>query len=115
MGQMQDFSLQGKIYLGENVNGKPRNLKWVGDQSSLNISIETQFEERKENFSGQRYTSVRLKQGSAINPEREPASGTFRCQGHILSAAASRRSCRIAIRHIPPLHHRVRQIQGHTA
>ena len=69
MGQMQDFSLQGKIYLGENVNGKPRNLKWVGDQSSLNISIETQFEERKENFSGQRNTSVRLKQGSAINPE----------------------------------------------
>ena len=69
MGQMQDFSLQGKIYLGENVNGKPRNLKWVGDQSSLNISIETQFEERKENFSGQRNTSVRLKQGSAINAE----------------------------------------------
>lgn len=69
MGQMQDFSLQGKIYLGDNVNGKPRNLKWVGDQSSLNISIEAQFEERKENYSGQRNTSVRLKQGSAVNPE----------------------------------------------
>ncbi|MBP8005347.1 MAG: hypothetical protein KAZ18_00365 [Acinetobacter sp.] len=69
MGQMQDFSFQGKIYLGENVNGKPRNLKWVGDQTSLNLSIETQFEERKENYSGQRNTSVRLKQGAAVNPE----------------------------------------------
>ncbi len=66
---MQDFSFQGKIYLGESINGRPRNLQWVGDQSSLNLSIETQFEERKENYSGQRTTSVRLKQGSAVNPE----------------------------------------------
>lgn len=69
MGQMQDFSFQGPIYLGENVNGKPKNLKWVGDQTSLTIAVEAQFEERTENYSGDRNTSVRLKQSTAVNPE----------------------------------------------
>lgn len=69
MGQMQDFSFQGEIYLGENDNGKPRNLKWVGDQSSLNLAVEASFEERKENFSGDRATSVKLKQSSSVKPE----------------------------------------------
>lgn len=66
---MKDFSFQGKIYLGENVNGQPRNLKWVGDQSSLNLAVEANFEERKENYSGDRATSVKLKQSSAVKPE----------------------------------------------
>lgn len=66
---MKDFSFQGKIYLGDNVNGQPRNLKWVGDQSSLNLAVEANFEERKENYSGDRATSVKLKQGSAVKPE----------------------------------------------
>lgn len=66
---MKDFSFQGKIYLGENVNGKPRNLKWVGDQSSLNLAVEASFEERKENYSGDRATSVKLKQSSSVKPE----------------------------------------------
>jgi hypothetical protein len=66
---MKDFSFQGKIYLGENVNGQPRGLKWVGDQSSLNLAVEATFEERKENYSGDRGTSVKLKQASAVKPE----------------------------------------------
>lgn len=66
---MQDFSFQGPIYLGENVNGKPQNLKWVGDQTSLNVAVEANFEERTENYSGDRTTSVRLKQSTAVNPE----------------------------------------------
>lgn len=66
---MKDFSFQGPIYLGDNVNGKPQKLKWVGDQSSLNFAIDAQFEERKENYTGLRTTSVRLKQSVAVNPE----------------------------------------------
>ncbi len=66
---MKDFSFQGPIYLGENVNGKPQKLAWVGDQSSLNFAIDAQFEERKENYTGLRTTSVRLKQSVAVNPE----------------------------------------------
>ena len=40
---MKDFSFQGPIYLGENVNGKPQKLAWVGDQSSLNFAIDAQI------------------------------------------------------------------------
>lgn len=69
MADMKDFSFQGPIYLGDNVNGKPQNLRWVGDQSSLNLAITAEFEERKENYTGLRTTSVRLKQSSAVNPE----------------------------------------------
>lgn len=68
MGQMKDFAIQGKIYLGENVNGKPRNLKWVGDQSSLNFAIAIEKEERKENWSGTKGTSVINIQSQAVNP-----------------------------------------------
>lgn len=68
MGQMQDYSFQGPIYLGDNVDGKPRNLKWVGDHSGLEFSIETENEERKENHSGDRAISVLLKKGSKVKP-----------------------------------------------
>ncbi len=66
---MKDFSFQGPVYLGENANGKPIKLTWVGDQSSLNFAIDAQFEERKENYTGLRTTSVRLKQSVSVNPE----------------------------------------------
>lgn len=68
MGQMQDYSFQGPIYLGDNVDGKPRNLKWVGDHSGIEFSIETENEERKENYSGDRAISVVLKKGSKVKP-----------------------------------------------
>ncbi|RKG30283.1 hypothetical protein D7V21_16200 [Acinetobacter guerrae] len=69
MGDMKDFAFQGKIYLGENVNGKPRNLKWVGDQSSLNFALAIEKEERKENYTGTKGTSVINIQSKAVNPE----------------------------------------------
>ncbi|WP_151979766.1 phage tail tube protein [Acinetobacter guerrae] len=69
MAEMKDFSFQGPIYLGDNVNGMAQKLRWVGDQSSLNFAIDAQFEERKENYTGLRTTSVRLKQSVAVNPE----------------------------------------------
>lgn len=69
MGQMKDFAFQGKIYLGMNVNGKPRNLTWVGDQSSLNFAVAIEKEERKENYSGAKATSVINIQSKAVNPE----------------------------------------------
>lgn len=69
MGQTQDFAFQGKIYLGENVNGKVRNLKWVGDQSSLNFAMSVEKEERKENWSGNKGISVVNIQGKSISPE----------------------------------------------
>lgn len=66
---MKDFAFQGKIYLGENVNGKPRNLKWVGDQSNLNFALAIEKEERKENYSGKKATSVVNVQSQSISPE----------------------------------------------
>lgn len=69
MGSMKDYAFQGKIYLGDNENGKPRNLKWVGDQSSLNFALAVEKEERKENFSGAKATSVINIQSKAVNPE----------------------------------------------
>ena len=68
MGQMQDFAFQGKIYLGENVNGKVRNLKWVGDQSSLNFAMSVEKEERKENWSGKKGISVVNIQSTTVRP-----------------------------------------------
>ena len=66
---MKDFAFQGKIYLGENENGRPRNLKWVGDQSSLNFALSIEKEERKENWSGNKGTSVVNIQSKAVSPE----------------------------------------------
>lgn len=66
---MKDFAFQGKIYLGENVNGQPRNLKWVGDQSSLNFAMSIEKEERKENWSGNKGVSVVNIQSKAVSPE----------------------------------------------
>lgn len=66
---MKDFAFQGKIYLGENVNGQPRKLRWVGDQSSLNFAMSIEKEERKENWSGEKGTSVVNIQSKAVSPE----------------------------------------------
>jgi hypothetical protein len=66
---MKDFAFQGKIYLGDNVNGKPRNLRWVGDQSGLNFALSIEKEERKENWSGNKGISVVNIQSKAVSPE----------------------------------------------
>lgn len=62
---MQDFSFQGKVYLGaRQSNGKAGKLRWVGDAPRCEISLSTQSETRKESYSGNRSTSARLSLGN---------------------------------------------------
>ncbi len=64
---MQDFSLQGKVYLGERLsNGKPGAMHWVNDAAVLNISASVTEEKRKESYSGQRLTSATLNSGTEV-------------------------------------------------
>jgi hypothetical protein len=61
---MKDFSFQGKIYLGENLGaGKPGRLVWVGDQSSCQLQLSSDSEDRTETYSGKRLQSARLTTG----------------------------------------------------
>ncbi len=58
---MKDFSFQGKIYLGERAApGRPGKLTWVGDQSSCQLQLSTDSEDRTETHSGKRLQSARL-------------------------------------------------------
>lgn len=61
---MQDFSFQGKVYLGARLPGAIAGaLRWVGDAPKCDVSLTTDKEERKESFSGQRLTSATLQTG----------------------------------------------------
>jgi hypothetical protein len=61
---MQDFSFQGKVYLGARLaGGLPGALRWVGDAPKCDVSLATENEERKESYSGNRLTSARLQTG----------------------------------------------------
>jgi len=62
---MQDFSFQGKVYLGTRLaGGLPGRLRWVGDAPKCDVSMTTESENRKESFSGLRMTSARLRKGN---------------------------------------------------
>ena len=62
---MQDFSFQGKVYLGTRLTGgKPGALRWVGDAPKCDVSLTTDSEDRKESYSGNRLTSARLQKGN---------------------------------------------------
>lgn len=63
---MEDFSLQGKVWLGNNVNGKPGAMRWVNDAALLQISATSEEEKRKESYSGQRKTSATLSTGTEV-------------------------------------------------
>lgn len=64
---MRDFSFQGRIYLGTRLpNGQPDRLTWVGDQSSAELSLSTENEDRTETFSGQRMQSARLRTATTV-------------------------------------------------
>lgn len=64
---MQDFSFQGKVYLGARLTGgKPGALRWVGDAPKCDVSFATESETRKESYSGQRLTSARLRKGNEV-------------------------------------------------
>lgn len=62
---MQDFSFQGKVYLGTRLTGGlPGALRWVGDAPKCDVSMTTESETRKESYSGQRLPSARLRKGN---------------------------------------------------
>lgn len=67
---MRDFSFQGRIELAERrPDGMPGAFVWVGDQSSCEISFNTESEDRTETFSGQRLQSARLRTGTTVEGE----------------------------------------------
>ena len=58
---MQDFSFQGKLYLGNRLpGGRPGALRWVGDAPKCDLTLKTETETRKESYSGNRLTSAVL-------------------------------------------------------
>jgi hypothetical protein len=63
---MKDFSLQSKIYLATNVNGKPQAMRWTGD-ALLKVNPSSSEESRKESYSGQRRTSATLNTGTEVS------------------------------------------------
>lgn len=54
MAQEQYFYGQGKVLLAPLVNGVPGVFRWVGDVSSLRLSMEVEKVEHKESYSGQK-------------------------------------------------------------
>jgi hypothetical protein len=63
---MQDFSFQGKVYLGTRLaGGLPGPLRDVGDAPKCDVSLATESEERKESRTGQRLVSARLQTGKS--------------------------------------------------
>lgn len=64
---MEDFSLQGKVYLAERMaNGKAGAMHWVNDAGLLNIAGTQSEETRKESYSGLRQTSATLSTGVEV-------------------------------------------------
>jgi hypothetical protein len=64
---MEDFSLQGKVYLGESINGKPGAMHWVNDAALLQISPTASEEKRKESYSGSRGISATINTGTEVS------------------------------------------------
>lgn len=67
---MKDFSFQGRIELGTRLPGPlPGALFWVGDQSSCDLSFETDTEDRTETYSGNRLQSAQLTTATRVSLE----------------------------------------------
>lgn len=65
---MQSFSFQGKVYLGARLTGGlPGKLFWVGDAPKCDVSLQTDAEDQKESYSGNRLTSARLQKGNTAS------------------------------------------------
>lgn len=65
---MRDFSLQGKVWLGERMaNGKPGAMRWVNDAGLLNISATKNSENRQESYSGNKLTTATLGQATEVS------------------------------------------------
>lgn len=63
---MQDFSLQGSVYLGASNNGKPGAMAWVNDAALLQVSPTASEEKRKESFTGGRGVSATINTGVEV-------------------------------------------------
>ncbi|WKE65073.1 hypothetical protein PVT67_15630 [Gallaecimonas kandeliae] len=63
---MLDFALQGKVRLGDNINGKPGAMYWVGD-AELMVKSSASEEKRKESYSGNRNTSATMHTGTEVS------------------------------------------------
>lgn len=65
---MNDFSFQGKIWLGSRQpNGKPGVLNWVGDAPALQLKFATSTSPRTESFTGLRQQSGNLLKGTTAS------------------------------------------------
>lgn len=65
---MKDFSFQGRIELASRLSdGTPGDFVWVGDQSSCELSFNTETADRTETYSGQRLQSARLRTGTTVS------------------------------------------------
>lgn len=62
---MKDFALQGKIWLGQNIGGKPQAMNWCGD-AKLSVKASAKEETRKESYSGKRNTSATMATGTEV-------------------------------------------------
>ncbi|STZ08599.1 Uncharacterised protein [Moraxella caprae] len=66
----KDFSRQGAIYLAETLgDGKRGDARWIGDTGTVSLSINEEQEVRKDNYTGQRATSVVVRTGLEISIE----------------------------------------------
>lgn len=66
----KDFSRQGAIYLADTLgDGKRGDARWIGDTGTVSLSINEEQETRKENYTGQRGTSVVMRTGLEISIE----------------------------------------------
>ena len=64
---MKDFSFQGRIELAERrPDGRPGAFIWVGDQSSCELTLNTENADRTETYSGQRLQSARMRTGTTV-------------------------------------------------
>lgn len=74
---MKDFSFQGRIELGTRLAGpKPGKMFWVGDQSSCDLTFETDTEDRTETYSGNRLQSAQLTTATRVSLELVLRYGT---------------------------------------
>lgn len=68
-----DYSLQGKIWLGERQpNGKPGAIEWLGDSAELQIKLTTDKSPRTESYSGNRLTSAVLQKAKKADISMKP-------------------------------------------
>lgn len=56
------FYGQGKVWLSKRnpVTGKPTGYRWIGDVSSLNLSLSVEYITHTESYTGQRLTAIRF-------------------------------------------------------